>query len=191
MKFIISKQEIIQHFNLPYGLEIEVVDCINEPEKPAKAPFINAANTITVTFPSKTAKEIVEECDNKVGNGKLLYNTEWYKDEDFFKKEKTRKGTKTINLELLHKGKTWDECKELVGEENMLNFAEVVYLMREFPEQLKGVLKDWHYTWTSSRDSDGGLVCAGYFDSGGANVSRRGPGTRTRAWVFVSPAVEL
>ena len=33
---------------------------------------------MTITFPNKTAKEIVTECNNKRGSGKLLYNTDWY-----------------------------------------------------------------------------------------------------------------
>ena len=48
--------------------------------------------TIIVNFPSITAEEIYKKSKNKVGRDKLLYNINWYKNEDFFTKEKTRKG---------------------------------------------------------------------------------------------------
>src|ERR1035437_5827446 len=55
----------------------------------------------TIHIPSKTAKEIVEECDNKVAGGKLLYSTSWYENEDFYTKEKCRPRTVKIPTEIL------------------------------------------------------------------------------------------
>ncbi len=63
-----------------------------------------------VNFPKKTAKEIYEECGKKLGKGKLLYDIDWYKNEDFFTKEKCRESTREIITDLTPTlGKTWDE----------------------------------------------------------------------------------
>lgn len=141
----------------------------------------SSLKTITITFPELNAKDIVDECDNKVGEGKLVYG-EWYKDEDFYTKETTRPGTRVVNLELLHKGKSWNEIKNMGMEDNMLNFAEVVYLLRESIE-FRTLLtyesdKDAWWTWTSSRASDGDLVGVGSFDSDGVRVDNRSPDFR-------------
>jgi len=133
--------------------------------------------TLTVDFPELTAKEIMEQCDNKVAGGKLLYNIDWYKDEDFFTTEKTRKGKRTIDLELLHKGKSWNKCNVLKGDKEMLNFPEVVYLLANYQE-FRDLLTSYKYTWTSSRDSSGLLLFVGFFVEGGANVNRWYPRVR-------------
>lgn len=123
-----------------------------------------------ITFPNLTAKQIVEKYDNKLGKGKLLYDIDWYKDEDFFTKEKCRKGTREIITDLSKtKGKTWDECSHL-GQ--MLNFAELLWCVIKIPDFLRG----YEYSWTSSRASGGGLVGAGDFDGDGGAVGGRGPG---------------
>ena len=116
-----------------------------------------------ITFPNKTAKQLYEECGNKLGKSKLLYNNDWYKNEDFFTKEKCREGTREIITDLTPTfGKTWDECKEM-GE--MLNFAELLWCVIKIPD----FLKEYKYSWTSSRTSDGSFVVAGDFlDDGGA-----------------------
>lgn len=131
--------------------------------------------TLSVTFPPKTAKQLVEECKNKVENGKLLYNTDWYKDELFYTTDKCRKGKRTVTLELQGLDKTWNECDTLVKEQGgeMLNFAEIVYLLREYPEVRK--VLDWNWTWTAVRNADGRLVCVGDADASGANVNGNGP----------------
>lgn len=132
----------------------------------------------TITFPEKTAKQIVEECDNKVDGGKLLWNTEWFKNEDFYKKETCRPRTVKIPTEILHAGKSWNECKELVGEENMFNYAEIIYMLRE-SESFRKLLSSSNsvcYTWTSSRDSGGRLAFSGHFGSDGVFSSGWGPG---------------
>jgi len=49
-----------------------------------------------ITFPNKTAKEIVDERNNTLNGHKLLWNTDWYANEDFYTKEKCRKGTREI-----------------------------------------------------------------------------------------------
>ena len=123
-----------------------------------------------ITFPSLTAKQIVEKYNNKLGKGKLLYNTTWYEKEDFYTKEKCRKGTREIITYLTPTlSGTWDECKAM-GE--MLNFAELLWCVIEIP----GFLKEWKYSWTSSRTSRGDFVRAGNFDDDGGDVSRLRPG---------------
>lgn len=133
----------------------------------------------SITFPSLTAKEIMDECDNKVAGGSLLYKSGWYDNEDFFTKEKCRPRTVKIPTEILHAGKSWDEIDRIKGELELFNFAEIVYMLRESEEFRK--LLSWegntvYYTWTNSRDSDGDLVFVGCFDSDGAGVSRWKPG---------------
>lgn len=127
------------------------------------------------TFPQKTAKEILG--DNKLPNGNpILWNIEWYKNEDFFTKELPRKGSVTVNLELLHKGKSWDECTKIAKDEGqeMLNFAEVVYLLKT-NEQFWKLFENYQYTWTSSRSSFGLLVNVGDADSNGVCGVLDGP----------------
>lgn len=129
--------------------------------------------TKTITFPSITTQEIYEKSKNKVGEDKLLYNIDWYKKENFFTKEKTRKGKREVTFELQHLGKSWSECDKLKGNNDFLNFAEVVYLVWKYPEFRE--MLERNYTWTSSRASDGGLVHFGYSDADGAYVDRWSP----------------
>ena len=69
-----------------------------------------------ITFPNKTAKEIVDECSNTLNGHKLLWNTDWYENEDFYTKEKCQEGTRNIITDMTDTlGKTWDECKEKIG----------------------------------------------------------------------------
>lgn len=129
-----------------------------------------------ITFPEKTAQEIVNECDNKIAGGKLLWNTDWYKNEDFYTKEKCRSKTVKIPTEIELPGKSWNECHES-SPDDVFNFAEITYMLRE-SESFRKLLassNDVRYTWTSSRASDGRLVVAGYFSSDGAGVDRGGP----------------
>ena len=125
-----------------------------------------------IKFPNKTAKEIYEYYTNNKKR-KLLYGTDWYKNEDFYTKEKCRKGTREVITDLTPTlGKTWDECKEIADKNNtsMLNFAELLWCMIKIPDFLKG-----NYSWTSSPTSDGCFVYAGDFDDDGGNVYRYRP----------------
>ena len=117
-----------------------------------------------ITFPNKTAQEILNDCKNKLGTGKLLYNVDWYKDEPFFTTERCRKGTREVIVELSDTmGKTWDECK---AKGEMLNFAELLWVVIQCPD----FLRKWEYSWTSSRTSAGNFVNAGSFDLDGGYV---------------------
>lgn len=129
----------------------------------------------TITFPKKTAKEIVEECDNQVAEGKLLYSDSWYKDEDFYTKETCRPRTVTIPTQIEYADKSYNEVKD---KGVMFNFAEIIYMLRESEEfrELLSSENDLRYTWTSSVVSDGKLVDVGYFDSDGVPAHRWEPG---------------
>lgn len=141
---------------------------------------------VTITIPkAMTAKEIYEESKNKTSKGTpLLYSVSWYKDEDFFTTEKTRVKTFTVNKTINHKGKTWQECKDIVEKANgeLLSFAEWLYILwsheKNTGERLFDGEKQWEYTWTSSRVSDGRLVLVGGFDADGAFVGGRSPAYR-------------
>jgi len=76
-------------------LRERAVDAIN-------VESIDESKYLKITFPEKTAKEIVDECNNKLGSGKLLYNTSWYEKEAFYTTEKTRPGTRYVSKELVH-----------------------------------------------------------------------------------------
>lgn len=131
-----------------------------------------------ITFPNKTAKEIMEACDNKLGVGKLLgYPEGWYKYEKFYTEEKCRPRTVYIESEIVGLNKDWHECDELVKKEKgeMLNMAEMVYFIQEYFKEY-GKYPDDNYSWTTSRSSDGGLVYVGGADAGGVRVDDGGPG---------------
>lgn len=139
-----------------------------------------SSNELVVTFPKLTAKEIIDSCNNAIDTGKLTYSglNGWYKNESFFTQETCREGRRIISLELLHGGKSWNEINAM-GKE-MLNLAEVLYLIKEFP-QYRELLKYQNtpcYIWTSSRDSDGKLVDVGGFDEEGVSVHSDTPDYR-------------
>ena len=123
-----------------------------------------------VTFPDKTAQEIVG--DNTLGNGKFLWNISWYKDKDFFTKEKCRVGTRLVSTELIGLDKTWNECSDLVREKGgeMLNFAELLFFAQEYYKSTGKYLFNSKWAWTSSKSSVGSLVNVGSFDRDGALV---------------------
>lgn len=131
-----------------------------------------------ITFPNKTAQEIMNDCNNILGNGKLLYGLKsWYKNEDFFTKEKCRPITVEIEIELIGKNKDWNECKELVKKEEgeMLNFPEMIYFYQEYFKQTGKYIDEYEWSWTSSRSSDGRLVDVGRCASDGVGVSHDRP----------------
>lgn len=164
MKLIITKQEIIEKFNLPFDCDIEFAGSEN---------IINSLHKNTITFPNLTAKEIVDACNNKVNGVPLLYST-WMNNEAFYTTEKTRPRTVSIPTEIEHMGKSWNECHE-ADSADMYNVAEILYMARE-NEAFRKLLEN-KYTWTSSRNSAGELVRVGYFDSSGARVRRWEPGS--------------
>lgn len=128
-----------------------------------------------ITFPNKIAQEIVKDCNNKLGNSKLLWST-WIESEDFYTKEKCRPRTIEVSDEIEHYDKNWNECKELVGEDNMLNFAETLWFLLEYWKQKGEYPKDaLKWSWTSSRSSLGYLVFVGYADADGVVVGHGRP----------------
>lgn len=113
--------------------------------------------------------------------GKMLYDTSWYKKEMFFTKERPTAGWVLVSNTLLEgsKGKTWH------GQESML--TEIGAHRRSFVEFLydwsliycvtgKRMLEGFEYEWTSSVSSDGSLVRVGNADSRGSGVGRSEPG---------------
>lgn len=129
-----------------------------------------------IDFPEKTAKEIVDECDNKLGDGKLLYSS-WVGNEDFYTKEKTRKGIRYVSKEMIGMGKNWDECAALAKDQNgeMLNFAEMLFFFKTYFEQT-GKYYTTNYSWSSSRSSSGRLVDLGRCARDGVYVGDDDPG---------------
>lgn len=165
-RIAIALEKIVEKFEIP-----GIAEKVKKDDFPVKEGYI--------TFPEKTAQQIVDECDNKVDGGKLLWITDWYKNEDFFTEETCRPRTVIIPTEIEMAGKSWNECHES-SPDDMFNFAEIMYMLRE-SESFRKLLpypndSGVYYTWTSSRDSGGGLVIAGGFDSDGAHVDRWGPG---------------
>lgn len=146
---------------------LQIFDSVRPPE-----PKKELENFIKVNFPNKTAKEIMDECGNKLGDGKLLYDTNWYENEDFFTKEKCRPGVRYVSKELIGKGKDWNECVALLkdGEREMLNFAEALYFVQEYYKQKNSYPWNSDWSWTSSRSSYGPLVNLGRCDAGGVGV---------------------
>lgn len=178
-----KKPETILSVLKKMAKDISAIRAALETRVPADQPAKTAEKPPKNTFPQKTAKEILEECGNSVDGGKLLYSglNGRYATEDFFTKETCRPISMDFT-ELLHKGKSWNECMNismLSDSFSMFNFAEVVYLIlesKEFRDQLQG----WNYTWTSSHDSGGNLVRVGVFADGGADVGRPHAGLSAR-----------
>jgi hypothetical protein len=141
-------------------------------------------NYFKITFPDKTAKEIVDECGNKACKGKLLYDISWYKDEDFYTKEKCRAGTREVSIDLIGKGETWNDSKKLVEKEDgeMLNMAEMIWFAKTYLEETGKYLFDGDFSWTSSISSGGSLLRFGYFGSDGAHLHGNRPG---RDWTIL------
>lgn len=133
---------------------------------------------LKLTFPNKTAKEIMDNCDNTLGTGKLLYNTEWYKKEYFFTKEKCRSITVEIEINLIGKNNNWNECAKLVKkkEGEMLNLAEMLYFYQQYFKETGKYIDELEWSWTSARSSRGRLVGVGFCDSGGVLVGLGEPG---------------
>lgn len=132
-----------------------------------------------IEFPEKTAKEIVEECDKKVGKGKLVYNTDWHENQDFYTKEKSHGGKRWVAKDITAFDKSWNECKE-IGEKDgseMLNLAETLWFLKTYVEHFKEYPDNLKWSWTSSRSSLGSLVNVGSFGSGGVGVDRGYPGS--------------
>lgn len=129
-----------------------------------------------ITFPNLTAKEIVEECKNVLGSGKLLWST-WMEDEDFFTKEKCRPRTVEVTDEIQCLDRNWNQCSEYVNANRggMLNFAEAIWFLKTYYEKT-GKYFDDRWFWTSSRSSRGYLVRVGKCASGGIRVGYGGPG---------------
>lgn len=122
------------------------------------------------TFPALTAKQIMEECNNSVDGGRLLWDTKWYENDDFFIKE-TCRPISTDFTPFDYKGKSRNGCEKLG---TMFNFAEVIYLLRENKE-FRDMLRNYNYIWTLGRVSGGGFVIVGSFGSDGAFVSSGQP----------------
>ena len=121
-----------------------------------------------IVFPNKTAKEIVDECNNTLNGHKLLWDIDWHKNEDFYTKEKCREGSREIITDMSDTlGKTWNECDKM-GD--MLTFAELLWCVIQIPDLLKN-----NYSWTSSLTSDGEFVLAGDFVGFGGVVGRWEP----------------
>lgn len=136
---------------------------------------VTLANELLVDFPSMTAKEIFEQSKDSVDGGRLFYSVDWYAQEDFYTKEKTRAGKRYVSKEVLHKGESWNEINEKTSPNTtMLSMAEVMYLLWKYPEFRPTLAGS--YIWTSSRASDGILVFVGDFGSLGANVDGWDPG---------------
>lgn len=149
----------------------------------AKAPsFEEKDGWVLMDFPQITAKELIEEYDNKTSVGTpILYEINWYKDEKFFTTEKTRPGKRWMQKEIGNKGKSWTECNKLAKEQRyeLPSFAELLYFLVEY-ERITGtrLMSDWEFPWTNSRASGGKLVYVGAFDGGGASVGSYRPVVR-------------
>lgn len=143
-----------------------------------KQKFTENNGKVRMYFPSITAKEIRTQSENKISKGTpLLYadaGDAWYENEPFFTTEKTRPGFKTIDLDLIGKGKNWNDCEALIKEKGgeMLNFTETLYLVWQYEKQTGRRLLENEYVWTASQTADRVRFASfGLFDDRGARVS--------------------
>ena len=152
----------------------EIRDLLKAQLEPKKESIPNGH--VLFDFPEVTAAEIIKKAKNKTSKSTpILYNIDsWYKNEDFYLKEKTRPGKRYVSLTVENKYQTWDECNNK-GE--MLNFAEILYVMVEHEKKTGVKLLENEWSWTSSVSSGGFLVYLGFFDSLGASVGGAEPGS--------------
>ena len=104
----------------------------------------------------------------------MKFYSDWWENEGFAK-EKARKITVKIPLEFPTEtlNKTWNEANKM-GE--LLSAAEYLQVLWLHYQKTKEYLHTDYWSWTSSRSSDGRLVCLGCCASRGASVRRGGPG---------------
>lgn len=155
----------------------EIRDLLRDKKEETSSREVSS-NEIIIDMPSMTMKDIYKKSGNKTSKGTpLFYNTGWYENEDFFTKEKTRKGKWKVSKTLLEetRNKTWNEQEEILKSKGAtrLNAAEVMYILWQH-EKTTGerLLDDWNYTWTSSKTSDGRLAYVGIFSDSGGYVYR-------------------
>lgn len=141
-------------------------------KQPAIQP-VPKPNELTFILPTITAKEIYEQSGNKTSKGTPLIYSTWMLKEPFFTTETTRPGTVVITKDILHKGKSYAECKELLEKDGgeVLNFAEWLYILWQH-EKATGerLFSGYEYTWTSSLVGAGDVSCVGHFGEDGLNV---------------------
>lgn len=178
----------------------------------------------------KKMQELLSSEFDKEKLGKIFYDTDWYKGEEFFTEESPKLSWALSNKEIIpdsnsknylqqtesivdylkeevFKGeampKDYQEAvkefaekkskiEELMGDDwqeaaKMLSELKITRLTRQSPVEFmydilayfknnKQRLYENMYAWTSRRDSGGGLVLVGYFDSDGVRVDGWEPG---------------
>lgn len=110
--------------------------------------------------------ELVQERYDEKDLGKFLYDTSWYKTEDFYCKDTMEFGWKLISKELVpnSKNKTYPEQDEIIKKYPGYKRAtalEVMYLTAVHKITTGKRLFEDEYTWTSSVASGGRLVSVG------------------------------
>lgn len=140
----------------------------------AQLEAIKANNQVLIYIPAISAKEVYEKTGNKLLDGKLLYDIDWYKDEVFFS-EKAKAGWYIVGKELIPetRNKTYAEQDEILTRlgSGRLSVAEICYFVWAYSSTEKRVLSDWEYHWSSSRSSGGNLVSFGRADAEGAYLA--------------------
>lgn len=130
-----------------------------------------------VLFLEKTAKEIEEITKDKykAKGWKLFYNTNWYKNEKFFTKEKPVFGWKLVKNRPDLVNLTYKEQTKKMNPDERVSFSEIVQLTALAFLSRGEKMWESKYYWTSSCFSDGDLVGFGGADAGGACVNGWSP----------------
>lgn len=126
---------------------------------------------------------------NPFGNGAVIYNQNWYSNEDFAKQSlKAGFGLPTKEVLADSTSKTWDKQQTLLLKgERRREAIEVLWDgILYYATTGKKLLED-KYDWTQTRTSDGRLVDVGAFASGGLVVDLWDPGS-SRSGLGVCPS---
>ena len=138
--------------------------------------------------------------DPQKKKSRVVWNQDWYNDEDFATKTTPKLGWGLVTKEVLaeSKNKNWDEQQEVLEKWASDNGIDPKTIHRRTPVEVafdtityyganQDSLLESSYDWTSVRSSDGKFVFVGYFDSGGLRVSSAARGNRYSA-LGVCPA---
>lgn len=147
-------------------------------KKITKKDYFKEENgSIVVDFPELTAKEIYDTYGPTFSDGvKMIYSL-WFEKEDFWDTQKSRPGRKTINTVCVEKGKNWHDCKAYAENHGgqMLNYAELLWLMYQYDTHTGKRILTSEYTWLDT-PVIGGVGYSGYWCGLGPSLYALHPG---------------
>lgn len=137
-----------------------------------KTPYFkDSPTTIILDFPALTAKEIYDTYGPKFSDSVPMIYSLWFGKEDFWATQKSRPGRKTITKDCVEKGKSWNDCKAYAEKQGgqMLNYAELLWLMYQYDKHTGKRILESEYTWLDTPVL-GRVGRSGYWDGDGPDL---------------------